>query len=96
MKEMNYSRGLPIPANSFRHLSSLTELDLSDNKMTNLDAEVFSHLAKLETLDLTGNPMNIPQSMFVNLKELKNVKLNKNQVSKNVEGFIRKFCNLTI
>ena len=64
------SDGLTIPTISFEHLSELTELTLSNNKISLLDPEVFAHVAKLETLDLSSNQLNVTQNMFVHLKQL--------------------------
>ena len=93
---MKTPEGFNLPANSFKHLANLTELDLSYNLMENLDPEVLSYLPKLERLDLSGNRLEITPTMFVHLKELKNLTLSRYQVSREVEDFLKKIYNLNI
>ena len=87
-------RGFEITSITFKHLVNLTELDLSNNLMNSLDPEVFSFLSRLETLDLSGNGLNISKSIFKHLNELKDITIYRNQVSADVEEFIREFYEL--
>lgn len=69
-----------IGRNDLAHLFTLTELNLSYNKLTSpkLHHEAFRKLRLLETLDLSGNslysvPMGLPRSLKV--LEIKNNQL---------------------
>ena len=64
--------------------------------MKRLDPKVFSHLTKLETLDLSMNLLEISKCLFADLKELKNLRLDRCQVDTDTEEFIHKNDQLTI
>ena len=84
-----------IPTTAFKHLVNLTDLDLQYNMISSFDPEVFAYLPKLETLNLSVNPLNISHSLFVHLKELKNLMVSKSQVDADVEESLRKSYKLT-
>lgn len=91
----NQKDGFNIPTTAFKYLVNLTELDLHISMMNSLDPKVFAYLSKLETLNLSVNPLNISHSLFVHLKELKNLIVSKSQVDAGVEESLRKSYKLT-
>ena len=65
-----------------RPLENLTVLDVSGNRLDELDADFFSKLPKLERLDLSRNHIeSLNESHFKMLANLKHVKLNSNGLS---------------
>lgn len=93
---IRYSIDFEIPTDMFKYLVNLTELDISNNKLKALDPELFSYLPKLETLDLSCIRGYLCPHEFIHLKELKTLKLHRNQIKKFREESLRKFFKLTI
>ncbi|XP_072297881.1 uncharacterized protein [Eucyclogobius newberryi] len=64
------------------NLSSLTNLDLSLNKLSTLHKDVLQNMTSLETLDLSDNQISVlPESVFNNVFNLKVVNLQTNNLS---------------
>ena len=85
---MNSNNCERLPTDSFSTLSKLQELDLSGNNLgqqiaADIDGNLFTLLGELVSLDLSDNNLNVlPDKLFINLRKLKNLRLNKNEISK--------------
>lgn len=71
-----------------RHLSKLKVLNLSDNKMTGVPAEV-GQLQYLEILDLSNNELTGLPNELANLKNLKILNLSGNKYSEQDLNYIK-------
>uniref|UniRef100_A0A8C2XCY7 LRRCT domain-containing protein n=1 Tax=Cyclopterus lumpus TaxID=8103 RepID=A0A8C2XCY7_CYCLU len=70
----------------FRSLTSLTDLILSSNQLSDLPEDIFRNVTALENLDLSENQLTLlPEMIFHNLSSIKAIHLNKNHLS-NVNG----------
>lgn len=68
-------------ANWFPDNSSLTWLDLSGNRLTNIQSDLLRKLPNLENLDLSDNSLQVlPPDAFENLRRLKTLNLAGNQL----------------
>ncbi|KAL2716025.1 leucine-rich repeat-containing protein let-4-like isoform X2 [Vespula squamosa] len=64
------------------HLSSLTDLSISYNELTNITSDIFSNLRNLKRLNLRGNRMTtISKNAFMNLRMLEKLDLAENKLS---------------
>ncbi|XP_017774168.1 PREDICTED: leucine-rich repeat-containing protein 15 [Nicrophorus vespilloides] len=64
-----------------KHFSALTELDLSDNKISVLDENIFSALSEFEILDLSGNLLqSLPDTIFKDNIRLRKLTLDRNNL----------------
>ena len=71
-----------LKSGDFAGLSTLSELDLWENSLTNLPEDAFSGLAALERLNLGTNQLSaLPSGIFFGLSALKELYLDKNQLT---------------
>lgn len=68
----------------FKKIENLTKIDLSSNKFEKLPAKLFDKNLRLKEFVLEGNfvTLELPYGFLANLKYLKSVKLNGNQMKK--------------
>ena len=93
MTNITTSEGFNMPTNSFEHLANLTELDLSNNNLTELDSELFSYLPKLNTLNLSKNRrLLIGRSMLLHLKKVK-VIIDEDQMTRDLKEAFKENSN---
>lgn len=70
-----------VDTNAFRNMSLLIELDLSRNKIQNLDADTFRSNLRLRMLYLNENKLEeLKDGLFANLSYLQRVELMHNQI----------------
>ncbi len=87
---------------TFKYLSSLEALNLSNNKLKTLDPFVFGYLNKLKELNLASNNLNfLKENCFFNLYSLKSLILSSNRISsgdflKNNKGYLNKLETLDL
>lgn len=81
----------------YENLHQLTQLDLGDNLIDNINMDDFQLLIKLKCLKLDGNRLKtIPNSAFIKQTELKILNLSKNLLTHfNRNSFVNLF-NLTV
>ncbi|XP_047346176.1 leucine-rich repeat-containing protein let-4-like [Vespa velutina] len=64
------------------HLSSLTDLSIAYNNLTNITSDYFANLRNLKTLNLRGNRISIiSKNAFLNLNMLKKLDLAENKLT---------------
>lgn len=70
-----------IDANAFANLTSVQELNLSNNQIKSMDDFAFANLFQLEKLSLNNNKLeSLNASTFGNLTNVQNISLNSNQL----------------
>lgn len=90
--DVNELTEIPVQVNQ---LSSLTKLDLSNNKLTILQDFIFYNLTKLETLLLSFNKLKCIQSQaFMGLTKLRILSLHSNDLSILPEGTFNDLINI--
>ena len=93
LQVLNLDNNRELPAGIFDNLTSLTELDLGRNELSELPAGIFDNLTSLKMLSLDGNRLSeLPASIFDNLTSLTELNLERNELSELPEGI---FDNLT-
>lgn len=71
-----------VPKNTFGASSSLEEIDLSSNKIVEMDVEAIANLPKLHTVHLNVNRLtSLKSNVFFNLPKLQHLYLNRNNIS---------------
>ena len=74
----------------FHGLSSLKQLDISDNRFTTLPPKLFQGLNELVELDLSGNELlTLQEGIFEDLSSLNVLHLQKNQLREIQKGLFR-------
>lgn len=67
---------------SFKYLSTLTRLDLANNRIVAVSSSSLAHLEKLTTLDLTHNFLrSLTADLVVPLKSLQDLRLDDNDIT---------------
>ncbi|XP_070550485.1 insulin-like growth factor-binding protein complex acid labile subunit [Ptychodera flava] len=70
-----------IPANSFRGMSHLIQLDISDNKLKQIRGDAFEGLQSLRVLTLSRNRVkNLPAGVFQNLTSVVALDISENRL----------------
>lgn len=83
LKELNLKGNKLTELSSLRSLTSLSDLNLSSNQLSNLPEDIFRNLTTLEYLDLSENQLTwLPETIFSDLLGIKAIHLNKNNLSK--------------
>ncbi|XP_070775217.1 carboxypeptidase N subunit 2 [Enoplosus armatus] len=83
LKELNLKGNRLIELPSLRSLTSLTDLFLSSNLLSNLPEDIFRNVTVLENLDLSENQLtSLPEMIFNDLLSIKAIHLHKNNLSK--------------
>lgn len=68
---------------SLSRLTSLTDLILSSNRLSNLPEDIFRNVTVLENLDLSENQLTVlPETIFNDLFSIKTIHLHNNNLSK--------------
>lgn len=84
-----------IPSNVFDELKNLTELDLRDNNLIDINPKWFAHMQKLKSLDLSDNQIiRVTKVMFTYLTNLTYLSLNMNQFYRLDDGVFSDVKNL--
>lgn len=72
-----------LPKNTFGSSSSLEEIDLSNNRIEEMELYAISNLQQVHTIHLNDNRIvTIRRAVFFNLPKLKHLYLNMNNISK--------------
>lgn len=83
LKELNLKGNRLTQLSSLSSLTSLTDLILSSNRLSELPEDVFRNVTALENLDLSENQLTLlPENIFNELLGIKSIHLNKNNLSK--------------
>ncbi|XP_070701797.1 carboxypeptidase N subunit 2 [Pempheris klunzingeri] len=83
LKELNLKGNRLTELSPLSRLTSLTDLILSSNQLSELPGDVFRNLTALENLDLSENQLtSLPELIFMDLYGIKSIHLNKNNLSK--------------
>ncbi|KAM9845420.1 uncharacterized protein ACBR49_012152 [Aulostomus maculatus] len=83
LKELNLRGNRLTELSSLSSLISLTDLNLSSNKLPYLPEDIFRNVTALENLDLSENQLtSLPEVIFSNLFRIQALHLHKNQLSK--------------
>ncbi|XP_042283341.1 carboxypeptidase N subunit 2 [Thunnus maccoyii] len=83
LKELNLKGNRLTQLSSLSSLTSLTDLILSSNELTNLPEDIFTNVTALENLDLSENQLtSLPEMIFIDLLGIKAIHLQKNNLSK--------------
>ncbi|XP_077994628.1 uncharacterized protein LOC144448314 [Glandiceps talaboti] len=70
-----------LPVASFQGMSSLLQLDVSDNRLKRMEGREFDDLSNLRELSLRGNRMrNLPAGVFKNLTSVVALDLSENRL----------------
>ncbi|XP_034411347.1 carboxypeptidase N subunit 2-like [Cyclopterus lumpus] len=86
LMELNLKGNRLTELSSLGSLTSLTDLILSSNQLSDLPEDIFRNVTALENLDLSENQLTLlPEMIFHNLSSIKAIHLNKNHLS-NVNG----------
>lgn len=79
LKELNLRGNRLTELSSLSGLTSLTDLILSSNELSNLSEDIFRNLKALENLDLSENQLTaLPEKIFNDLLMIKTMYLHKN------------------
>uniref|UniRef100_A0A3Q3IU57 LRRCT domain-containing protein n=2 Tax=Monopterus albus TaxID=43700 RepID=A0A3Q3IU57_MONAL len=83
LKELNLRDNRLAELSSLSHFTSLSDLFLSSNQLSNLSENIFTNLTRLENLDLSENQLTfLPERIFRNLFGIKALHLHKNNLTK--------------
>lgn len=83
LKELNLKDNRLTELSSLSRLTSLTDLVLSSNQLSNLPEDIFRNATLLENLDLSDNQLTfLPDSIFSELFGINTIHLHKNNLSK--------------
>lgn len=83
LKELNLKDNRLTELSSLCLLTSLSDLVLSSNHLSNLPEDIFRNVTLLENLDLSENQLTfLPDSIFSELYSIKAIHLHKNNLSK--------------
>lgn len=83
LRELNLKGNRLTELSSLSHLTSLSDLILSSNQLSNLPEDIFRNVTLLENLDLSENLLTfLPESIFSALFGIKAIHLHKNNISK--------------
>nr|AEI59678.1 TLR21 [Ictalurus punctatus] len=79
---ISYCKLVKIPPQSFSHLPKLSDLQLNNNHMRNIDNDAFANLQYLHTLNLSSNDMvHLNSSIFHDLQNLRTLILADNRLT---------------
>ncbi|XP_028284383.1 carboxypeptidase N subunit 2 [Parambassis ranga] len=82
LKELNLKGNRLTGLSALCSLTSLTDLILSSNQLSNLPEDVFKNVTELENLDLSENQLTIlPGTIFKDLVSIKAIHLHKNNLT---------------
>uniref|UniRef100_A0A3Q1J7R8 LRRCT domain-containing protein n=1 Tax=Anabas testudineus TaxID=64144 RepID=A0A3Q1J7R8_ANATE len=83
LKELNLKDNRLTELSSLGRLTSLSDLILSSNRLSNLPEDIFRNITLLENLDLSENHFtSLPETIFSKLFRITSLHLNKNNISK--------------
>ncbi|KAF3699122.1 Carboxypeptidase N subunit 2 Carboxypeptidase N 83 kDa chain [Channa argus] len=83
LKELNLKDNRLTKLSSLSNLTSLFNLMLSSNQLSNLPEDIFRNITQLENLDLSENQLTfLPESIFSNLFGIQVIHLHKNNLTK--------------
>lgn len=83
LKELNLKGNRLTELSSLSSLTSLTDLILSSNQLSDLPEHIFRNVTALENLDLSENQLTLlPEMIFHDLFSIKAIYLHKNNLSK--------------
>ncbi|XP_018532716.1 carboxypeptidase N subunit 2 [Lates calcarifer] len=83
LQELNLRGNRLIELSSLSHLTSLSDLILSSNQLSNLPEDIFRNVTQLETLDLSENQLTfLSEGIFSYLLAIKVIHLHKNSLRK--------------
>lgn len=83
LKELNLRSNRLAELPSLSSLTSLTDLVLSNNLLSNLTENLFRNMSTLENLDLSENQLtSLPEAIFKNLLNMVEIKLHNNSLTK--------------
>nr|XP_019958400.1 PREDICTED: carboxypeptidase N subunit 2-like [Paralichthys olivaceus] len=81
LKELNLKGNRLTELSSLSRLTSLTDLILSSNQLSNLPKDIFRNITLLENLDLSENQLSLlPERIFYDLFSIKSIHLHKNNL----------------
>lgn len=83
LKELNLKDNRLTDLSSLSRLTSLSDLVLASNQLSNLPGDIFRNVTLLENMDLSENQLTfLPDSIFSELFSIKAIHLHKNNLSK--------------
>ncbi|XP_029309264.1 carboxypeptidase N subunit 2 [Cottoperca gobio] len=83
LKELNLKGNRLTELSSLSSLTSLTDIILSSNQLSDLPEGIFRNVTALENVDLSENQLTVlPEKIFNDLSSIKAIHLNKNNLSK--------------
>ncbi|KAM8849589.1 uncharacterized protein AB9W97_021240 isoform 1-T2 [Spinachia spinachia] len=83
LKELNLKGNRLTELSSLSSLTSLSDLILSSNQLSELPEDIFRNVTALENLDLSENQLTLlPEMIFHNLCGIKSIHLHRNNLSK--------------
>nr|XP_015813250.2 carboxypeptidase N subunit 2 [Nothobranchius furzeri] len=83
LKELNLRGNQLTQLSSLSALTSLTDLTLSENKLSSLAEDVFINLTALENLELSENQLvTLPERIFKHLFNIKEISLHRNNLTR--------------
>ncbi|XP_069568632.1 carboxypeptidase N subunit 2 isoform X1 [Brachyistius frenatus] len=83
LKELNLRGNRLTELSSLSSLTSLTDLIVSSNRLSNLPKDIFRNVTVLENLDLSENQLtSLPEKIFYDLAAIKAIHLHKNNLTK--------------
>ncbi|KAL6104279.1 cpn2 [Pungitius sinensis] len=83
LKELNLKGNRLTELSSLSSLTSLSDLFLSSNQLSELPEDIFRNVTALENLDLSENQLTVlPEMIFHDLCAIKSIHLHKNHLSK--------------
>nr|XP_040027660.1 carboxypeptidase N subunit 2-like [Gasterosteus aculeatus aculeatus] len=83
LKELNLQGNRLTELSSLSSLTSLSDLILSSNQLSQLPEDIFRNVTALENLDLSENQLTLlPEMIFHNLRGIRAIHLHKNRLSK--------------
>lgn len=83
----------------FKYVTHLTHLNLSNNQLSSLDANVFSDLDELKALNLSYNKLRgyLDEDLFLQTNKLEKLIISKNEIEfLNIERLFRNTNNLLL
>lgn len=82
LKELNLKDNSLTELSSLNNLTSLSDLILSSNQLSNLPEDIFRNMTPIEYLDLSDNQLtSLPEMIFSDLLGITAIHLNKNNLS---------------